>query len=70
MEDIIIENESITKEVTDLLNRGEMIEQLKQILLLLSEGQKGCVFALDGGWGYGKTYILERLGPLSRFSTN
>jgi len=45
----------------DVLNRQKMIQDLQKILLLLSENKRGCVFAIDGGWGYGKTYILEKL---------
>ena len=49
------------EEIIDILDREKIIEDLKEIIHLLSEQQQGKVFALDGGWGYGKTYILEKL---------
>lgn len=49
------------KNKIDVLNREKEIQDLKKILLMLSENKRGCVFAIDGGWGYGKTYILEKL---------
>lgn len=49
------------REEIDVLNRERTIEDLKEILMLLSNNRRGCVFALDGGWGYGKTYILKKL---------
>ena len=49
------------REEVDVLNRERTIEDLKEILMLLSNNKRGCVFALDGGWGYGKTYVLKKL---------
>lgn len=48
-------------EKIDILDRKKIIDDIEQILVLLSEQKQGRVFALDGKWGYGKTYILERL---------
>ena len=45
----------------DVLGRNHIIQNLHKILLMLSENKHGCVFAIDGGWGYGKTYVLEKL---------
>lgn len=54
------ENMSQTEKI-DILDRKKIIDDIEQILVLLSEQKQGRVFALDGKWGYGKTYILERL---------
>lgn len=48
-------------EKIDILDRKKIIDDIEQILVLLSGQKQGRVFALDGKWGYGKTYILERL---------
>lgn len=48
-------------EKIDILDRKKIIDDIEQILVLLSEQKQGRVFALDGKWGYGKTYILEQL---------
>lgn len=48
-------------EKIDILDRAKIMSDIEQILVLLSEQKKGRVFALDGKWGYGKTYILEWL---------
>lgn len=43
-------------EKIDILDRKKIIDDIEQILVLLSEQKQGRVFALDGKWGYGKTY--------------
>ena len=48
-------------EKIDILDRAKIMNDIEQILVLLSEQKQGRVFALDGKWGYGKTYILEQL---------
>lgn len=48
-------------EKIDILDRAKIMSDIEQILVLLSEQKQGRVFALDGKWGYGKTYILEQL---------
>lgn len=54
------ENMSQTEKI-DILDRAKIMNDIEQILVLLSEQKQGRVFALDGKWGYGKTYILEQL---------
>lgn len=49
------------EEIIDVLNRGKFLEDINKLLFLLSDRKKGCTFAIDGGWGYGKTYVLEKL---------
>lgn len=48
-------------EKIDILDRAKIMSDIEQILVLLSEQKQGRVFALDGKWGYGKTYILVQL---------
>ncbi len=45
----------------DILDRDSIVQGLEQILLVLSENREGKAFALDGKWGYGKSYILDML---------
>ena len=45
----------------DVLGRDSIIQGLKDVLLILSENREGKVFALDGKWGYGKSYIIDVL---------
>lgn len=44
----------------DLLNRGEFIENLKSIVKMLADKKQGCCFAIDGSWGSGKSFVLEK----------
>ena len=45
----------------DLLNRQGIIEQLMQLLNIISDKRSSCTFALNGTWGTGKTFVLNRL---------
>lgn len=49
------------KSVVDVLGRDSIIHGLKDVIFMLSENREGKVFALDGKWGYGKSYILDIL---------
>ncbi len=44
----------------DILNRDSFIDNLMQIVDKLSQQKQGITFAIDGGWGYGKTFVLEK----------
>lgn len=44
----------------DLLNRQEFIEQLINITEILSKNRENVCYAINGGWGVGKTYVLEK----------
>lgn len=48
-------------EKIDILSRRQYINNLKVIINKLSENKRGCAFAIDGRWGCGKTFILEKL---------
>lgn len=45
----------------DLLNRQGIIGQLMQLLCIISDNRSSCTFALNGTWGTGKTFVLNRL---------
>lgn len=45
----------------DLLNREGFIENVIKLVNQLSENKKGCCFAIEGGWGIGKTFVIERV---------
>lgn len=45
----------------DLLNREKFIENTIKIINQLSEIKKGCCFAIEGGWGIGKTFVIEKI---------
>lgn len=45
----------------DLLNRQGIIEQLMQLLNIISDNRSSTTFALNGTWGVGKTFVLNRL---------
>lgn len=45
----------------DLLNREEFIGNVIQIVNQLSEIKRGCCFAIEGGWGIGKTFVIEEI---------
>lgn len=45
----------------DILNRQEVVEQLMQLLNIISDNRSSSTFALNGTWGVGKTFVLNRL---------
>ncbi len=45
----------------DLLDREEFIENVIKIVNQLSEIKRGCCFAIEGGWGVGKTFVIEEI---------
>ena len=45
----------------DLLNRQGIIEQLMQLLNIIADNRSSSTFALNGTWGVGKTFVLNRL---------
>lgn len=58
----------------DLLNREGFIENVIKIVNQLSEIKRGCCFAIEGGWGIGKTFVIkeieERLKVIQSEETN
>lgn len=45
----------------DLFNRQEVIDRIMKLLNVVSEKRSSCSFALNGAWGSGKTFVLNRL---------
>lgn len=45
----------------DLLNREEFVENVIKIVNQLSDIKRGCCFAIEGGWGVGKTFVIEEI---------
>ena len=45
----------------DLLNREEFIGNVIQLVNQLSINKKGCCFSIEGGWGIGKTFVIEEI---------
>lgn len=46
--------------VIDYLERQEFVDTLIKIVQQLAENHKGCTFAINGRWGCGKTFVLDR----------
>lgn len=46
---------------TDFLNRWNFIENVLKLVKQLSEIKKGCCFSIEGSWGIGKTFVLEKI---------
>jgi len=49
------------KSYVDLLNRDGFISNTIMLIDTLSKGKKNASFAINGKWGVGKSYILDRL---------
>lgn len=47
-------------EKLDVLDRGGFIEKLKNLVKIISENKQGCCFGLNGLWGSGKSFVLEK----------
>jgi len=48
------------EEKLDVLDRGSFIEKLKNLVEIISENKQGCCFGLNGFWGSGKSFVLEK----------
>mgnify|MGYP002509937809 FL=1 len=48
------------EEKFDVLDRGGFIEKLKDLVNVISENKQGCCFGLNGFWGSGKSFVLEK----------
>lgn len=62
MQEILIEEEIVENPIDgDLLNRQDFVDQVKNIIEIMSSQKKNSCFAINGGWGVGKSFILEAL---------
>lgn len=45
----------------DVLDRQNFIQQVIDLTKVVSENRKSCCFAIEGEWGSGKSFVLERI---------
>ena len=45
----------------DVLDREPFVKQILDLNMVLSEKRKNCCFAIEGEWGSGKSFILEKI---------
>ena len=45
----------------DVLNRGDYVEMVRQVIENKIDNKAGYSLAIDGQWGSGKTYVLQML---------
>ena len=45
----------------DLLNREEFEKNVIRIVNQLSDIKRGCCLVIEGGWGVGKTFVIEEI---------
>ena len=50
-----------TKEKIDTIGRDEIIQNISNIVESVSQNRGNTTFAIDGVWGCGKTFVLEKL---------
>jgi len=49
------------QEKKDVLNRNDFISKIYNLIEVVTENKKGCSFAIDGKWGSGKSFVLEKI---------
>lgn len=45
----------------DVLNREPFVKQIVDLTKILSDKHKNCCFAIEGEWGSGKSFVLEKI---------
>lgn len=45
----------------DVLNRGSFVERVTALAEVTSHNKQCCCFSINGRWGCGKTYVLDRI---------
>lgn len=48
-------------EIIDVLERDKFIKQVIGVILHLKENNQGMMFSIEGNWGIGKSFILNRI---------
>lgn len=62
MPNVLIEEKIMGNSIEgDLLDRQEFIDQVKSIIEIMSAQKKNSCFAINGGWGVGKSFVLKAL---------
>ena len=51
----------MSEQKIDILNREEFINRVIQLVQLISSNKGNMTFAIDGSWGCGKTFVLEKI---------
>ena len=51
--------ENIVTETLDMLDRQPFVEQMIRVANMLADNKKNACYAINGGWGVGKTYVLD-----------
>ena len=51
--------ENIVTETLDMLDRQPFVEQMIRVANMLADNKKSACYAINGGWGVGKTYVLD-----------
>ncbi len=44
----------------DVLDRENFIQNIEKLVNTISDSKQGCCFGLDGAWGSGKSFVLEK----------
>lgn len=45
----------------DVLDRASFVKQIIDLTMIVSENRKNCCFAIEGDWGSGKSFVLEKI---------
>lgn len=61
MDKLTIKISDIENQALDILNRQPLVERLISLIDVLSSQKSSCMFALNGKWGCGKTFLLENM---------
>ena len=62
MLEVVCEEKAVDSIIAgDFLNRQEFIQQVKNVIELLSTNKKSACFAVSGNWGIGKSFVLDKL---------
>ena len=62
MQELLVKEETVEKNIDgDLLNRQEFINQVINIIEIMASQKKNSCFAINGGWGVGKSFVLGAL---------
>lgn len=48
------------EEKLDVLDRSDFIKKLESLVKIISENNQGCCFGLNGSWGSGKSFVLDK----------
>lgn len=61
MDEKLIAEDNLSAEKTDILQRQEFIDRVLTVINNCKKPPRKLSFSIDGGWGYGKSFILDRV---------